>query len=123
MTCETVAVGAGAACSMMGRASIGRIEESCLVAYDPEGEAVHFMCVTSMREVHDHKGQWVNDQEIQFEPYRTSMAGQPITEDVSFTFSDIDHIKTRSVITTADGRRMTFEFSGTRRQSASGIRK
>lgn len=115
MTCKTVARGSGAACAMTGTASIGPIEEACLVAYDPEGKAVHFMCVTSMREVHDHKGRWTNDREIQFEPYKTSMAGQPVTEDVTFAFPNPNRIKTRSVITTEDGSRMTFEFSGIRR--------
>jgi hypothetical protein len=52
MTCKAVSLGSGAACSMKGTASIGLIEETCLIAYDPEGKAVHFMCVTSMREVH-----------------------------------------------------------------------
>src|SRR5262245_58414229 len=42
MTCNVVALGSGAACSMNGTASIGPIE-ACLVAYDPEGKAVHFM--------------------------------------------------------------------------------
>ena len=115
MTCKTVALGSGVACSMTGIASIGPIEEACLLAYDPEGKAIHFMCVTSMREVHDHKGRWTNDREIQFEPYKTSMGGQPVTEDVTFTFPNPDHIKTRSVISTKDGSRMTFEFSGIRR--------
>jgi hypothetical protein len=49
MTCRVVALGSGAACSMKGTASIGPIEEACALAYDPEGKAVHFMCVTSIR--------------------------------------------------------------------------
>lgn len=49
MTCRVVALGSGAACSMKGTASIGPIEEACVLAYDPEGKAVHFMCVTSIR--------------------------------------------------------------------------
>ena len=114
MTCKVVALGSGAACSMKGTASIGPIEEACVLAYDPEGKAVHFMCVTSMREVHDHKGQWLGDYEIQFELYKTSWEGQPATEEVTFTFPNPDRIKTRSVITTEQGSRMTFEFSGIR---------
>ena len=42
-----VAAGAGALCMNTGKASIGMMAESCLLAYDPEGKAVHYMCVTS----------------------------------------------------------------------------
>ncbi len=114
MTCKAVALSSGASCSMIGTASIGLIEEACLLAYDPEGKAVHFMCVTSMAEVHDHKGQWISEREIKFEPYPTSWAGGPATEDVDVAFPDPRHIRTSSMITTAKGERMTFEFSGTR---------
>src|SRR5437773_2128252 len=58
MDCRFVALGAGASCTNKGKASIGNMAESCLLAFDPEGKAVHYMCVTSMGEVHDHKGQW-----------------------------------------------------------------
>src|SRR5215469_4605949 len=68
MDCKPVAFGAGASCNNEGQASIGPLSESCLLAYDPEGKAVHYMCVTSMGEVHDHKGQWKNDRTIEFEP-------------------------------------------------------
>jgi hypothetical protein len=100
---------------MKGAASIGGIEEACLLAYDPDGKAVHFMCVTSMGEVHDHKGHWLSDRKIQFEPYPTSWEGKPATEDVTFNFPDASHIRTRSVITTQDGSEMIFEFHGTRK--------
>lgn len=115
MDCRPVALRSGAACSMKGTASIGPLEEACLVAYDPEGAAVHFMCVTSMREVHDHKGQWTSDQKIQFEPYRTSMSAKPVTEDVTFDFPNPKSLKSRSVVTMEDGSSMAFEFSGTRK--------
>ena len=115
MSCKAVALGSGAACTMKGVPSIGPIEETCLLAYDAEGKAVHFMCVTSMREVHDHKGRWTSGHSIQFEPYKTTMAGHSVTEDVTFDFPSSERIRTKSVITTEDGSRMTFEFSGTRR--------
>ena len=56
MDCKPISLGAGAACSNEGKASIGLLSESCLFAYDPDGKAVHYMCVTSMGEVHDRKG-------------------------------------------------------------------
>src|SRR6516162_5277430 len=114
MVCRPAALGAGATCAMKGIASIGTIEEACLFAYDPAGKAVHFMCVTSMGEVHDHQGQWSADHEIQFEPYPASWNGKPASEDVRFDFPDSKHIKTSSVITTQDGSKMTFEFHGSR---------
>ena len=114
MTCNPAALGSGAACSMKGLASIGAIEEACLFAYDPDGKAVHFMCVTSMGEVHNHKGQWISDREMQFDPYPTSWDGKPATEDVDISFPDARHIQTSSVITKQDGSRMTFEFHGAR---------
>src|SRR5262245_30669985 len=58
MDCKVVALGAGASCTNSGKASIGLMSESCLLAFDPDGRAVHYMCVTSMGEVHDHKGSW-----------------------------------------------------------------
>ena len=114
MTCNPAALGAGAACSMKGTASIGAIEEACLFAYDPDGKAVHFMCVTSMGEVHNHKGQWISDHEMRFEPYPTSWDGKPATEDVDIRFPDSRHIQAISVITKQDGNKMTFEFHATR---------
>jgi hypothetical protein len=30
---------------MEGTASIGPMSQSCLLAYDPEGKAVHYMCI------------------------------------------------------------------------------
>lgn len=114
MICHPAALGSGASCSMKGLASIGTIEEACLLAYDPEGKAVHFMCVTSMGEVHDHKGQWRSDHAIVFEPYKTSWQGQLVSEEVTFNFPGADHIRTSSVITTEKGSRMKFEFFGTR---------
>jgi len=114
MTCNPAALGAGAACSMKGMASIGAIEEACLFAYDPDGKAVHFMCITSMAEVHDHKGQWISEREIRFDSYPTSWEGKPATEDVNIRLPDPTHIQTSSVITKQDGSKMTFEFHGIR---------
>lgn len=114
MTCNPAALGAGAACSMKGMASIGAIEEACLFAYDPDGKAVHFICITSMAEVHDHKGQWISEHEMRFGPYPTSWEDKPATEDVNIRFPDLTHIQTSSVITKQDGSKMTFEFHGIR---------
>jgi hypothetical protein len=115
MTCAPVALGSGASCAIKGQPAFGPIEESCLLAFDPEGMKVHFMCVTSMREVHDHRGDWTSEREIRFEAYPTTWDRQPATEDVMFEFRGFDHIRTRSIITARAGARLAFEFNGVRK--------
>jgi len=114
MDCKVVAQGAGASCSNSGTASIGSMAESCLLAFDPEGRAVHYMCVTSMGEVHDHKGFWQTNQSIKFEPLRAGMRGQTITETLSWNFPDARTIDKVSEVQLADGSVMRFEFKGQR---------
>ena len=114
MNCQTVAQGAGVSCTNTGTASIGSLAESCLLAFDPEGKAVHYMCVTSMGEVHDHKGKWVDNQTIEFEPLRAGMMGQPITETLRWYFPDSNTIDKTSEVKLADGSIMKFEFKGQR---------
>jgi len=114
MNCTVVALGAGSSCTNRGKASIGTMQESCLLAYDPEGKAVHYMCVTSMGEVHDHKGKWTDDKTIEFEPLRAGLMGQPITETLRWHFPDGETIDKTSEVKFADGRTMHFEFKGKR---------
>jgi|SRR5215813_6565781 len=114
MDCKAVAFGAGASCNNEGKASIGPMSESCLFAYDPEGKAVHYMCVTSMGEVHDHKGQWKNDKTIEFEPLRAGMMGKLVTETNRWFFPEPGAISKTSIVTMPDGASMTFEFNGKR---------
>src|SRR5262245_50156577 len=114
MDCKVVALGAGALCTNTGRASIGLMSESCLLAFDPEGKAVHYMCVTSMGEVHDHKGFWKDNQTIEFEPLRAGMMGKEITETLTWRFPDEQTIDKVSEVKLADGSLMRFEFRGRR---------
>jgi len=114
MDCKAVALGAGASCTNSGKASIGLMEESCLLAFDPEGRSVHYMCVTSMGEVHDHKGLWKDNHTIEFEPLRAGMMGQVITETLSWRFPDAQTIDKVSVVALSDGSSMRFEFKGWR---------
>jgi hypothetical protein len=116
MDCKVVALGAGASCTNTGKASIGSMAESCLLAFDPEGKAVHYMCVTSMGEVHDHRGHWKDSQTIEFEPLRASMMGQTITETLVWRFPDERTIDKVSEVQLTDGSVMRFEFKGQRRQ-------
>ena len=117
MNCTSVAQGAGASCTNTGKASIGLMSESCLLAYDPEAKAVHYMCVTSMGEVHDHKGKWTDGQTIEFEPLLAGMMGQLVTETNRWYFPDANTIDKTSAVTLADGSSMNFEFKGRRNRS------
>ncbi|HJZ79563.1 MAG TPA: DUF1579 family protein [Pyrinomonadaceae bacterium] len=114
MNCQMVAQGAGLSCTNTGEASIGSMSESCLLAFDPEGKAIHYMCVTSMGEVHDHKGKWVDRKTIEFEPLRAGMMNQPITETLRWHFEDSDTIDKTSEVKLSDGSTMKFEFTGKR---------
>jgi hypothetical protein len=114
MDCRVVARGAGVSCTNKGKASIGVMAESCLLAYDPEGKAVHYMCVTSMGEVHDHKGKWKDEKTIEFDPLRAGMMGQQITETLRWYFPDANTIDKTSEVKLADGGSMNFEFRGKR---------
>lgn len=114
MDCKTVALGAGVSCTNTGKASIGVMAESCLLAYDPEARSVHYMCVTSMGEVHDHKGHRADEKTIEFEPLRAGMMGQLVTETNRWYFPDANTIDKTSLVTLADGTSMSFEFIGKR---------
>ena len=122
MNCQAVAQGAGVSCTNTGKASIGSMAESCLLAFDPDGQAVHYMCVTSMGEVHDHKGKWANLKTLEFEPLRAGMMGQPITETLRWYFPDADTIDKISEVKLADGRVMKFEYKGRRLKTPTEIR-
>src|SRR5215510_6426194 len=115
MDCKPVALNAGALCTNSGKASFGEMAESCLLAFDPEGKTVHYMCVTSMGEVHDHKGHWKDGQTIEFEPLRAGMMGQTITETLVWSFPDAGTIDKVSEVKLSDGSLMRFEFKGRRR--------
>jgi hypothetical protein len=114
MDCKPIALGSGASCTNHGKASIGVMAESCLLAYDPDGKSVHYMCVTSMGEVHDHRGKWTDDQTIEFEPLRAGMMGQQITETLRWYFPNPNTIDKTSEVKLSDGSSMNFEFKGKR---------
>jgi len=114
MDCRPAALKAGAVCTMDGRASIGDLAQACLAAWDPEGRAVHYMCVTSMGEVHDHRGHWKGEAAVEFEPLVGALQGKPMTETITWAFPDPGRITMRSVVTLQDGASMSFEFAGQR---------
>jgi hypothetical protein len=115
MDCQRAALGAGAVCTSDGTASIGAMAQTCLLAYSREEKSVHYMCVTSMGEVHDHKGQWKADS-IEFAPLEGFLSGGRMVENVTMSFPNRSMMKTRSVVTLPDSSVMTFDFTGTRKQ-------
>ena len=114
MNCNVVARGFGASCTNGGKASIGELAETCLLAYDTDGKAVHYMCVTSSGEVHDHKGKWTDAKTIEFEPLRGGMMGQTIIETIRWHFPTLNTIVKTSEVKLSDGSSMNFEFRGQR---------
>jgi len=114
MDCKPVALNTGALCTNSGTASIGEMSESCLLAFDPEGSAVHYMCVTSMGEVHDHKGKWTDLKTIDFEPLQAGMMGQQVTETLKWHFDDNQTLDKTSEVRLPNGAVMHFRFVGKR---------
>jgi hypothetical protein len=114
MDCKPVALNAGVLCTNGGKAAFGEMAESCLLAFDPEGKAVHYMCVTSMGEVHDHKGKWTDLKTITFEPLQAGMMGQKVTETLEWHFADDETIDKTSEVKWPDGTVMQFHFKGKR---------
>jgi hypothetical protein len=114
MECEEIALGNGVACKMGGKPSIGHLAQACLVAFDPVGKAVHYMCVTSMGEVHDHDGQWTDERTIEFAPIAGSFLAEPAIETIRFRFPAPGAIEMRTILTLPDGATMRFEFKGRR---------
>ena len=99
---------------MEGKASIGPLSQSCIVAYDPDSRTVRYMCATSMGEVHDHRGRWTDEKTVEFEPLEGSLRGAPMTETIRWTFPDAKTIVTRTEVALKDGLTLSFEFNGTR---------
>ena len=114
MDCKPVALNSGALCTNGGKADFGELAESCLLAFDPEGKAVHYMCVTSMGEVHDHRGKWVDSSTIDFEPLQAGMMGKQVIETLKWHFDDDRTIDKTSEVRLPDGGVMRFQFKGKR---------
>jgi len=108
--CRPIALGNGAACTMEGQASIGPLAQGCLLAFDPEGKAVHWMCVDSMGAVHDHRGQWKGDR-IEFEPYPATWQGKKIVEEISWAFHG-ETFEKNEVVRLEGGAEMRFDIRG-----------
>ena len=114
MDCKPIALNSGALCTNGGVAPFGELAESCLFALDPQGKAVHYMCVTSMGEVHDHKGRWTDPKTIEFEPLQAGMMGQQVIETLKWRFEDDRTLYKTSEVKLSDGNVMQFSFRGKR---------
>jgi hypothetical protein len=80
------------------------------------------MCITSMGEVHDHRGRWKGKASVEFEPLVGGLQGRPMTETIIWTFADPGNITMRSVVSLQDmtATSMSFEFTGTRQSDKRG---
>ena len=111
LACRSIANGAGTACAMTGTSSLGAFEANCLIAFDPVGSTgVHFMCVTTDGEVHDHRGRWTDATHLTFE--RLSWSGGPGGsgwEDLSCAWPTPKTMTWTSITSMPDGTRVKFE--------------
>jgi hypothetical protein len=106
--CKKTALGKGLVCGLSGTIpGVGPYEGAFLIGYDTFSKAVHFMAITSDEEVHDHVCHWKGD-ELPCDPLKGGMGGQPITEQLSFSFANKQRAFS-STITFADGGKAVFE--------------
>ena len=112
LDCRSIAKGAGTSCDMSGTSSLGPWEATCLVGFDPVGSTgVHFMCVTTDGEVHDHRGRWTDATHLKFERLSWSGGpGGPGWEDLSCAWPTPRTMTWSSVMGMPDGTRVTFEL-------------
>lgn len=117
LDCRVIANGNGTACTMNGTWSGGAMSATCLMAFDPVGSTgVHFMCVTSDGEVHDHRGRWTDAKHLVFD--RLSWSGGPGGngwEDLASTWPDSRTMIWTSSTGMADGSVLKFTLHATRR--------
>ncbi len=115
LDCKKTALGKAVACAMRGKLPrSGASEGSLIVGFDTHGGKVHVMVVTSDESVHDHVCAWKGDARLTCDPLVGGSGGQPITEDLSFSFGP--RTLTMNVVATLkDGGRVLFDASGQRR--------
>jgi hypothetical protein len=110
MSCKKIAQGKGAACATSETiAGVGPMEASFLIGFDPFDKTMHFMAVTSDDEIHDHRCKWKDDNNLACEPLKGGLGGQPVTEELSFSFEK-DAAGFSSVTTMKGGK---FVFTAT----------
>jgi hypothetical protein len=113
VSCAPIARNAGILCHSAGTASIGPIAQSCLLAVAPGDEEVHLMCVSSMGEVHDHRGRY-EDGRIRFIPLRARISGKMAEEIVEYQVAPDGTMRTLSVVRTKGRPEMRFTLHATR---------
>jgi hypothetical protein len=114
MSCAKTAGGRANACTLSGEIpGMPPMEAAVLVGVDRLDNKVHFMAMTSDDELHDHVCAWRDAKNLVCDPLKGGLGGQPINEELSFTF-DGEKGSFESVIHFADGTRMVFNASGSR---------
>lgn len=118
VSCAPIARGAGLLCHSGGTGSIGPIAQSCLLAVAPGDEEVHLMCVSSIGEVHDHRGRYYGGV-IRFVPLRARIAGEIAEELVEYRIAPSGNMRTVSIVRRTGRPEMRFTLQA-RRSSGSG---
>ncbi len=113
-SCTPTAGGRANVCSFSGELpDMPSMEAGVLIGADRPDGKVHFMAMTSDDELHDHVCSWQDQKKLVCESLKGGLGGQPITEDLSFSFGD-GALSFKSVIHMADGSQMVFDAPGTR---------
>ena len=116
LKCRAIADSRGAACDMSGTSSMGPFAATCMMAFDPVGTTgVHFMCVTTDGEVHDHRGRWTDATHVAFD--RLSWSGGPGGngyEDLACSWPTAKTMVWTSVTQASDGTKVKFDVNAKR---------
>jgi hypothetical protein len=118
ISCEPIGRDAGISCRSGGTASIGRLDQSCLLAAAPVSHEIHLMCVSSMGEVHDHRGRY-EDGWLTFEPLRSWIGKDMVEELVKYQIAADGTMRTSSVVLRQGQPTMRFTLTAHRIVGAS----
>src|SRR5689334_4644253 len=113
--CKPAALGTAVACTLKGTVTgFGPVEASAIVGYDPEGQIVHWMEISSTGEYHDHKGKWEGNV-MMFQPLVYTVLGKRSTERLTLRFRSSEAVALESETATTGGT-STIRGAAKRRQ-------
>jgi hypothetical protein len=116
VNCTKVALGAAVSCDLksQGQATM-RPDQTCLIAYDIDGNNVHLMCAMASGEVRDFQGAWSGDTRVQFQPLKTNAiamgGGGPATTALTFDWPSRGTFVLHSRSTLANGQTSNFDLN------------
>jgi hypothetical protein len=116
LVCKRAGGGRIVSCSGKGNvASLGKIEDETLIAWDAEAKNVRFVGMSSTGELHDHTCHWKDDRTLACDPLSVTAEGQPATVTLDMTWADAKHLSFNETTTMQDGSKLVFEGTAKRR--------